>query len=59
MTLEGKERGGITLEEARQWPRRSLQLQVGEREGRRDVAFLEAASTEALAQMKAAQKNPS
>ncbi|KAJ9447708.1 hypothetical protein DIPPA_05626, partial [Diplonema papillatum] len=53
MTREGREREGITLEEARQWPRRSLQLQVGEREGRRDVAFLEAAeATEALAQMK-------
>ncbi|KAJ9445642.1 hypothetical protein DIPPA_09275 [Diplonema papillatum] len=53
MTREGKEREGIALEEARQWPRRSLHLQVGEREGRRDVAFLEAAeATEALAQMK-------
>ncbi|KAJ9445015.1 hypothetical protein DIPPA_01252 [Diplonema papillatum] len=43
MAREGKERGGVALEEARQWPRRSLHLQVGEREGREDVAFLEAA----------------
>ncbi|KAJ9457396.1 hypothetical protein DIPPA_05810 [Diplonema papillatum] len=34
MTREGREREGITLEEARQWPCRSLQLQVRER-GRR------------------------
>ncbi|KAJ9454114.1 hypothetical protein DIPPA_03447, partial [Diplonema papillatum] len=46
-------RGNTPSKRRGQWPRRSLQLQVGEREGRRDVAFLEAAeATEALAQMK-------